>query len=144
MVISTFPARPSGPAALYDTGRRTDIDTLRALVCIALMSSHVVGNSGHRSWSSRSASSARVERGFGRCAQATVQFSVQPRFCGGGIAALARAGQGAAAAGPDGLCRPTVPVLAGACLDDAVPAAFLVDPCAALTQVWYMHLSSPC
>ena len=46
MVISLVQTRSSGSAALHDAGRRADIDTLRAIACIALVSFHVIGSSG--------------------------------------------------------------------------------------------------
>ena len=46
MVISAVQTRSSNPAALHGAPRRTDIDTLRALACIALVSFHVIGSTG--------------------------------------------------------------------------------------------------
>ena len=46
MIIPIAHTRSSGSAALHNAGRRTDIDTLRALACISLVSFHVIGNSG--------------------------------------------------------------------------------------------------
>jgi peptidoglycan/LPS O-acetylase OafA/YrhL len=46
MVISAVHTHSLGSAIPCDTGRRTDIDTLRALACIALVSFHVIGSSG--------------------------------------------------------------------------------------------------